>query len=104
MATLRSPPPSSQFSGITLSELDFIEEKVNVNIDVFEFDKAETPPVLFILRCCSYKHTAVLKLLHYEKSFHVYPSLACRQRNALWKTLDQLNRHEKKCTGTHFQH
>ena len=105
-------PPSNQFSGVTLSELDSIEDKFNVNIDAFEFDEARTP-VLFPLRRSPYKHTGVLKLLRSKISFHVAyiinidrlgHVLSCRQCNTLWKTLDQLDRHEKGCTGTHSKH
>ncbi|XP_025085055.1 uncharacterized protein LOC112558684 isoform X2 [Pomacea canaliculata] len=96
----------SDFPGVTLLDLPSLEDKFKVNIDVFQFDESQSPPVLVPLQRSAYKYTDVLRLLHYKQHFmHIIDidklthAFQCPKCGKLWKKIWRMERHEQKCQG-----
>lgn len=99
--------PPLHFTGVTLSELNSIEKKFQMNVDVFEFDQTQAPPVLVPLRRSDYKHTDTLRVLCYKHHFMYIKdidklghALTCSKCGKLYAQLFRLNEHEKTCRGS----
>ena len=104
-------PYFSSFPGVTLTELDGLEDKFKLNIDVFEFDESQSPPILVPFRRSAYKYTDTLRLLHYKRHFmHIIDidklghSLACQKCHKLFQAQRLLTQHEKTCQGSQIKY
>ena len=98
--------PPSDFAGVTLSELESVENVFQMNIDVFQFDETQSPPVLVPLRRSAYHHADTLRVLHYQQHFmHIIDidklghALACSKCSKLFKDHFNWQRHETTCIG-----
>ena len=95
---------SSDFSGMTLTDLEKAEDLFNVNVDVL--DESQSPPCLVPSRWSARKHSKTVRVLCYSKHFcyiininKAAHAFGCGQCGKLWKKEGLLNRHEKTCTG-----
>ena len=97
---------SSDFSGITLTDLEKAEDLFNVNVDVFEFDESQSPPCLVPRGRSARKHSKAMHVLCYSNHFCYITNInkaahafGCGQCGKLWKKEGLVNRHQKTCTG-----
>ena len=82
-----------------------------MNVDVFQFDEAESPPCLFPCRRSDRTHPETMHILLYKNRFcyitninkagHAFGCLTCGK---LWTKEYMMHRHEKTCTGDKIKH
>ena len=114
-----SSQPVADFKGVTMADLEPLETKFNVSIDVFEVSQNEEhKDVICPLRRSTFvkaqtkrpnrKRTAnrrmrVLLVGNHFAYIHCLPQAAkcfsCRNCGKLWKTFKTCERHAEKCTG-----
>jgi hypothetical protein len=101
-----TPKVPLHFAGVTLFDLESVEDCFGLNIDVFEFLDSESTPYLIPKRRSAYKHTDTVRLLLFKQHFmyivnidKVCKALACSKCQKLYKNAMRLNEHEKSCSG-----
>ena len=110
----RPVSPLEQFAGIFLEDLDELELKFGISIDVFEFDD-QTPPRLVSKRRSLYEHgdkTNPMRLLlvngvhlSYIKDIDsLCQSFACDKCQNVFSNCEYLAKHFKRCTGDKVKH
>ena len=95
----------STFEGIQLQDLPDMELKFELNIMVFELKKTEDENVVVqIVQRSHRRYTDTMYLNLYENHFSLITNLEqycrvaqCRVCGKLWKTVWQMNRHERTC-------
>lgn len=82
-----------------------------MNVDVFQFDEAESPPCLFPCRRSDRTHPETMHILLYKNRFCYITNInkaghafGCPTYGKLWKKEYMMHRHEKTCTGDKIKH
>ncbi|BFZ20032.1 hypothetical protein BsWGS_23071 [Bradybaena similaris] len=96
----------SNFNGVTLQDLPALERLFGIKVDVFQFDAVTQALCPLVRSSVTFKKTLRLILFKdhfmYIKNINLATrSIVCPKCGKLWKTLSQMERHEKTCSGTH---